>query len=107
MMIKIIEEILKDINPILCDPDQDDNTIIANLKNILDIRLQQSDAEKQELILVLIDLHKASGCYNQNKCEKKESCFLGFNFDLCPYINARKTIEKHTGKTWEQIDVKR
>jgi hypothetical protein len=74
---------------------------IKGLKFCLDL-VKQSDAEKQELIDALIDTTKRF-------CElmEKHSCGDLEKFLMPVFFENKQLIEKHTGKTWEQIDVKR
>jgi len=64
-------------------------------------KIQQSDAEKQELIDSLIDTTKRF-------CElmEKHSCGDLEKFLMPVFFENKQLIEKHTGKPYEDIDVK-
>lgn len=76
---------------------------IQELKKLEEI-IQQSDAEKQELIDALIEILQDYSCKKFfSKCVDGK-CPLNFENWNCKYRNAVQLIEKHKGKTWEQIN---
>ena len=114
MMIKIIEDMITNAKKIqnlyyeACEriSHKDYLNLVKDLESLLP-KIQQFDAEKQELIDALIDdVKMLKLALNQYESENKR--LDNENQEKLDYLFKIRIqlIEKHTGKLWEAIDVK-